>query len=265
MNDNELLAVLDETVQAVRLALDGLEGWGLAQTRPGQYRSDLVADAAAVSVLSGAGLGVVSEESGIHHPERTLVAVVDPVDGSTNASRGLPWYATSLCVLDDRGPRAALVVNQASGERFTALRGGGATLNGEPIVPGGCETLGNAMVALAGWPPRHLGWAQMRSYGAAALDLCSIACGRLDAFIDCGTGGHAPWDYMGALLVCREAGAWIADAEGRDLVTRSVDERRILVAAATPALMDQALAARKSFEPHPYPPTGTVPADVTGA
>ena len=87
--------------------LGGLDDWGLAGTRPGQYHSDLAADAAALDVLGRAGVGVLSEESGAHDAGREILVVIDPIDGSTNASRGLPWFATSLCALDGDGARTA--------------------------------------------------------------------------------------------------------------------------------------------------------------
>lgn len=244
MGADELLELLAATASAVRKALDGLDDWGLAGTRAGQYRSDLAADDAAFSVLDAAGVGVLSEESGLHHGDRDLLVVVDPVDGSTNASRGIPWYATSLCVLDADGPLAALVVNQATGERFEAVRGGGARRNGGPLAPTGCRALGDALLGLTSIPPQRLGWRQVRALGAAALDLCAVACGQLDAYADWSQNAHGPWDYLGGMLVCLEAGAAIADALGRDLDARGPSDRRIPVAAATPELLAEVLAAR---------------------
>lgn len=244
-SDASLLAALHDAATAVRAALDGLADWGRAGTRPGQYKSDLAADDVAVSLLLAAGLGVVSEESGAHEPEREVVVVVDPVDGSTNASRALPWYATSLCAVDGDGARAALVVDQASGARFEALRGGGARVDGRPLTPSRCEEMADAVVGLSGYPSQHLGWRQFRALGAVALDLCAVAGGRLDAYIDCSPSAHGPWDYLGGLLVCQEAGAVVSDAEGRELVTIEHAARRTPVAAATPALLEQALERRK--------------------
>ncbi len=129
-----------------------------------------------------AGVGVLSEESGTRGSDRGLVVVVDPVDGSTNASQGVPWYATSLCAVDADGPRAALVVDQASGVRFEAVRGGGARKDGVPVTPSGCDRLEDAIVAFSGYPPRHYGWNQYRCLGAAALDLCAVAEGVLDGY-----------------------------------------------------------------------------------
>jgi len=172
-----------------------------------------------------------------------LLVVVDPVDGSTNASAGIPWYATSLCVLDGDGPLVALVANQATSVRHWAVRGGGAWRDGAPIAPSGCRSLPDAFVALSGYPPRHLGWRQFRALGASALDLCAVADGTLDAFVDCSSDAHGAWDYLGALLVLREAGAFVCDVRGRELVTREHAARRTPIAAATEPLLQQILAA----------------------
>jgi myo-inositol-1(or 4)-monophosphatase len=243
MRDEALLAVLRDATAAVGDALTGLDDWGLAGTRPGQYRSDLVADRAGLAVLEPAGLGVLSEESGLHHPEREIVVAFDPVDGSTNASRRLPWWATSLCAVYADGPRVSVVVNQVTGTRFEAIRGQGACRDDEPIQPSGVTQLAEALVGLSGLPPHHLGWKQFRALGAAALDLCAVAAGSLDAFLDCSADAHAPWDYLAAMLICREAGAIVFDARGRELVTMGYVDRRSPVAAATPELYAEVVTA----------------------
>lgn len=245
MDADELLAVLNAAADAVAASLAALEDWGLAGTRDGQYGSDLVADPAVLEPLLTAGFGVLSEESGLHEADRELLAVVDPVDGSTNASRGLPWYATSICVLDAVGPLVALVVNQATGARYEAVRGQGARRDGRAIRPSRATELRRSIIGLSGYPVRHLDWGQFRALGAVALDLCAVAEGALDGFVDCVEVPHGgPWDYLGGLLVCAEAGATVADAAGRDLVVRELDEWRSPVAAATSALLDELLAAR---------------------
>jgi myo-inositol-1(or 4)-monophosphatase len=239
MDDDELLEVLRATAAAVTVALEALADWGLAGTRPGQYRSDLAADAAAVAVLDTAGLGVMSEESGPYELDRPVVVVIDPVDGSTNASRGIPWYATSLCAVDAAGPRAALVVNQASGVSFEAVRGGGARRDGEPIHASACRDLGSAIVGFSGYPPRYFGWNQFRSLGAAALDLCAVAEGVLDGYAVVGGSQLGSWDYLGGMLICTEAGAVVTESQGRQLVTLAHGDRRTPVAAATAELLDE--------------------------
>jgi fructose-1,6-bisphosphatase/inositol monophosphatase family enzyme len=243
MDGADLLAVCSEVAAGIHAVLGDLDDWGLAGTRPGQYRSDLAADAIAVGVLTRAGLGVLSEESGLHHPERALLAVVDPVDGSTNASRGFPWYATSICVLDDSGPLAAFVVNQSIGTTYDAVRGEGARRNGTTITPSTTTRLGDAILGISGFPKRYLGWRQFRAFGAAALDLCCVADGSLDAYLDCSRSAHGSWDYLAGALVCTEAGAVVADTEGRDLVVRGHKDRRSPVAAGTPELLAEVVEA----------------------
>lgn len=231
----------------MRTALGGLDDWGLAGTRAGQYRSDLAADAACLAVLDEAGLGWLSEESGVAHPDREVVVIVDPVDGSTNASRGIPWFATSLCALDPAGPRAALVVDQASGRRFEAVRGGGARVDGVVLEPSGATDLRRSIVGLSGYPNRYLGWKQFRALGAVALDLCAVAEGVLDGYLDCSPNAHGPWDYAGGMLICQEAGLAVVDAFDRDLIVIDHAARRTPVVGATAELTASLVEARRSL------------------
>jgi fructose-1,6-bisphosphatase/inositol monophosphatase family enzyme len=245
LSDADLVDLLHDAASAIGVALGGLDDWGLAGTRAGQYHSDLAADAAALEVLGRARVGVLSEESGLHDADRDVMVVIDPLDGSTNASRGIPWYATSLCAVDGDGPRAAVVVDLPRSLRYVAVRGGGATLDGGPLLPTGAKVLRESVVGLSGFPPGWLGWKQYRALGAMALDLCAVADGTLDAYIDCSASAHGPWDYLGALLVCREAGVPMADAFGRELVVLAHDARRTPIAGATPELFAAAVEARR--------------------
>lgn len=244
-SDSDLTELLHKAADEVERVLAGLEDWGLAGTHPGQYRSDLAADEAVTRVLRRAGVGVLSEESGMHEANREIVVVVDPVDGSTNASRRLPWYATSLCAVDRHGARAALVVDLPRSRRFQAIRGRGATLDGAPLRPTACTKLSRAIVGMSGLPSRPLGWQQYRALGSLALDLCEVARGGLDAFLDCSPSAHGPWDYLGGMLICREAGAVVGDALDRELVTLDHAARRTPLAAATPTLFRQVVAAHR--------------------
>jgi myo-inositol-1(or 4)-monophosphatase len=239
VDDVRLLAVIDDAIRAVRGALDVLDDWGPSGGKPGQYRLDLAADGAALPVLHGAGLAVLSEESGVTGDGPTgLLAVIDPVDGSTNAHRGVPFYSTSICVLDADGPRVGVVVNQATGERYVAVRGGGAEKDGTAIAPSGCNELGRAVVGISGFPGHHPGWAQYRALGAASLECCAVAEGVLDAYLVVGGSTLYGWDYLAGLLICREAGGAEGERQGRDLVVRDASRRRPVV-AATRTLADR--------------------------
>ena len=245
---DHIVQVLHDVVTAVARRLEDLDDWGLAGTRDGQYRSDLAADEAALAVIEQAGMGAFSEESGVHDAERPVWVVLDPVDGSTNAARGLPWWATSACALDAEGPVAAVVANQAIGVRFEATRGGGARRDGRVIAPTSCQSMRGGVAALSGYSRQWLGWSQYRAFGAAALDLCAVACGQVDVFIDCSSASLAPWDYLGGVLICQEAGAVVQDAYARDLTIREPGGRRAPIAAATPALLAEAVAARLGLD-----------------
>lgn len=250
MDADTALTLLDDAAAAVRAVLDTHDDWGPSGTKAGQYRSDLAADAAALEVLGGAGVTVLSEESGTTPGTGAAAAVtvvVDPLDGSTNAARGIPWYATSLCAVDAEGPLASVVVHLTTRVTYRARRGGGATRDGELIRPSGVTALDHAVVAVSGLPPRHLGWRQFRCLGASALDLCLVASGGLDGYVDCSPPAHGSWDYLGGLLVCTEAGACVADGLGNGLVVLDHAARRTPVAAATPELLAELLAARASW------------------
>lgn len=242
----DLLGVLDAGVHAVQEALRQSADLRRPGRRSGQYHLDLVADDAICEVLHRGGLDVMSEESGYTEAPATsrssLLAVVDPVDGSTNASIGIPWFATSVCVLDDEGPLLALVVNLASGTRYDAARGGGARRDGLRIVPSACKDVRTAVVGVSGLPAGRPAWAQFRALGAAALDMCAVAEGVLDGYRVVGSSALSGWDYLGGLLVCKEAGAHVSELDGRELVVRDATPRRP-VAASTRPLLDQLAAA----------------------
>jgi len=258
VDDERLLETLFEAASAVKEALSGLSDWRAAGERPDQYHLDLVADAAAVEVLHGAGLRVLSEESGVTGRDGAgdaddllgagdgddLLVVLDPVDGSTNASLGIPWFATSLCVLDGHGARVAAVVNQSSGTRFDAVRGKGARRDGRRLAPSGCRKLDEAVIGVSGLPGHDPGWAQFRALGSAALDHCAVAEGVLDGYrVEGGSYLHG-WDYLGGMLVCTEPGAAVGELDGRDLVPRDAGPRRP-VAAATEELLVELVNSRQ--------------------
>jgi len=243
------MEALRAAATAVEQALEHLHEWGLTGAGHNQYHHDTVADAAAIEVLDKAGLGVFSEESGVHYPERPVTVVVDPVDGSTNASHGLPWWAISLCAVDEQGPLAAVVACPPTHQRFEAMRGKGACCNNQPISPSKAEDIGHSIVTFNGYPTSHYGWAQCRVLGAAAVDLCAVACGAVDGFVDCSAAALAPWDYLGGLLVCQEAGAVVRELHGRELVVQTPGQRRVVVAGATEALVDRLTAERSKQSP----------------
>ncbi len=252
--NDPVLTLFHAVADAVGRHLHAVTDWGQTGVRAGQYVADVGADSVAVAALAEAGLAVLSEESGWTGGDDRAsadrgVVVVDPLDGSTNASRGIPWFATALCLVDNDGPRVALVANQASGERFWALRGGGAW-TGSVDAPRRLGRVvgrqpGEAVVGISGAPGEGYGWWQFRALGALALDLCLVAAGALDGFVDMSPDAHGVWDYLAGTLICREAGALVVDAFDRELTVLEHDARRTPVAAATPELLDHLLGVRR--------------------
>lgn len=244
------LSLFHRVADAVAGTLRSVTDWGESGARFGQYVADVHTDEVVVEMLLAAGFGVLSEESGRSGPAAGPVVVVDPLDGSTNASRGVPWFATALCLIDDEGPAVALVANQASGVRWSAMRGRGARQHpttgvATAVTPSTCRAIGEAIVGISGRPQADYGWWQFRALGASALDLCLVAGGTLDGFVDMSADAHGVWDYLAATLICREAGAVVEDAHGRELTVVDHDARRTPVAAATPELLAALLGPRR--------------------
>lgn len=154
-----------------------------------------------------------------------LVFVVDPLDGTTNFLHGIPWYAVSIAALLDGELAAGVVLNIATGELFTAVSGGGARRNGQPIRVSKIEEPLKALVG-TGFPFKHAdqvdGYlrgfgeamrqaAGVRRAGSAALDLADVAAGRYEAFWELML---APWDVAAGILLVREAGGVVTDLTG---------------------------------------------------
>jgi myo-inositol-1(or 4)-monophosphatase len=155
-----------------------------------------------------------------------LAFIVDPLDGTTNFLHGYPEYAVSIGVACDGELLAAVVVNVPMRERFTALRGEGAWRDGAPIRVSRITDPARALIG-TGFPFKHpetlpvwqrqfgrvmLETAGVRRAGAAALDLCDVACGRFEAFWELRL---APWDFAAGLLIIQEAGGIVTDLRGR--------------------------------------------------
>ncbi len=247
MTADTLLAVFSQVVDDVAAAMATQSEWGGSGQRSDQYALDVVADDLIVAALEPLGVGVLSEELGAQTPRagtagEGVTVVVDPVDGSTNASLGLPWFATSLCAVDDDGPWVATVANLATGHRFTAVRGQGVEVDALTRPRRRVTELGDAIVGVSGRPVVHGGWKQFRALGACALDLCSVASGGLDGYVDV-DDAHGVWDYLGGALVCEEAGMVVGDALGRELCVLDHAARRAPIVASTPELFDQLRSA----------------------
>lgn len=250
-SDEAILYALRNVANVAQLTISAARDWSLTGAQQGQYAADVFVNDAVISALREFGWGVLSEESGADGFDASqpaelgeqLVVIVDPIDGSTNASRGNAWHAVSLCCVDRDGPRVSVVAQLAPPHaEYTAIRGKGAWKNGLALQKPTTRNFDECVVGVSGPPPEQPGWWQFRANGAAALDLCLVADGGLDAYLDCDQ--HGVWDYAGAALVCTEVGITIADAQGRDLFPLRHAERRTPIAATSPDVLDRLVALR---------------------
>jgi myo-inositol-1(or 4)-monophosphatase len=150
--------------------------------------------------------------------------IVDPLDGTSNYVHRFPYYAVSIGCEHNSNLVAGAILDPTRNEMFSAAIGEGATLNGVPIQPSATECLAQAM-AVASLPPkttetspevkrflRILAHAQtVQRTGSAALNLCYVAAGRMDAFF---STSLKPWDMAAGALIVAEAGGKITKIDG---------------------------------------------------
>ncbi len=160
---------------------------------------------------------VLGEEQGTTSGSSGITWVVDPIDGTVNYLYGIPAYAVSIAAVDAEGGLVGVVFNPATGELWRAVRGGGAFLDDRPVAASTRSELAESLIGtgfaydvavrvgqgavVAALLPRVR---DIRRAGAAALDLCAVACGRLDGYFE---QGLAPWDLAAGRLIAEEAGA----------------------------------------------------------
>ncbi|MGQ9479227.1 MAG: inositol monophosphatase family protein [Thermoproteota archaeon] len=201
---------------------------------------------------------VVSEESGVVRLGRggPPFIIVDPIDGSVNASRGYPCYSSAIAVAEGEYLSSLVcsgVVNLLSGEVFLSERGEGAYLNSHRLTVSNRESVDEALIAIdlnvrraaPGYLDRVSGILERAKYvrflGTDALELCMVASGAADAFVDL-RGSLRSIDFAAASLIIREAGGVVLDEKGRDLEVKLIPvSRSPIIAASSRRLAEQVL------------------------
>ena len=189
--------------------------------------------------------GMVGEEGTDRAGTSGVRWVVDPLDGTTNYLYRLPGFAVSIAAEVDGEATVGVVYDVVHDELFTAVAGQGAHRDGVPIQVSDATALPTSLVAtgfsydaarrrrqaevLTALLPRIR---DIRRFGAASVDLCAVACGRVDAYYE---RGLAPWDLAAGGLIAQEAGAVVADLRGGPARAGSV-------VAAAPGIADELLA-----------------------
>jgi len=243
MNQKEALQISREVGEEVRKAVAKIAGTkeskeviGIGKDGTPTKKIDKVAEDIAISVLKSYDVRIVSEEAGVLGDSDIYVAL-DPIDGTFNATRGIPIYSVSLCFSKgDLGSAFfGYVMNLATGDEYYILNGK-AFKNGEKIEVTKTEDISECD-AIFYYPLKNYGFKRLRIYGSAALELCFVAEGAMDCFIDirkgAGKGFLRIYDVAAGLLIAQNAGAKATDTEGNDLSCKkfTMDERLTLVVA----------------------------------
>ena len=232
------LATAREAGELVRrLRVEGVEVAGTKSSATDIVtRADQAAEALVKEHLLGARPddGMVGEEGDDLPGTSGVVWIVDPIDGTVNYLYGLPHYAVSIAAEVDGEVVAGVVVAPALDLEYVAVLGGGASCNGRPVTPRPTAPLGERLVATgfsyeveartrqAGYLARLLPRVRdLRRLGSCALDLCGVASGTVDAYVE--EGPHI-WDHAAAGLVVLEAGGILE-------VARSPGGKRLLICA----------------------------------
>lgn len=190
--------------------------------------------------------GILAEEGYRKDGGGGFTWMIDPLDGTTNFVHRLPVYAVSLALYREGKPLLGVCYNPAAGDLFAAEAGKGAARNGSPIKVSSTTGIVNALVA-TGFPYRSQNLEEIsarffrvitqaqgvRRLGAAAVDLCYVACGVFDAFWE---EGLAPWDMAAGALILTEAGGRITNLDGTPF-----DLERGTVVASNTILHDEIL------------------------
>jgi len=170
--------------------------------------------------------GFVTEEGTVEQGGSEVLWIVDPLDGTSNFLHGIPHFAVSVGLEVNQELSVGIVLDVMREECFYAWRGGGAYCNEQEIRPSATAEIGQAIIG-TGFPYRKEDVAPLmsalgqilkegrgiRRLGAAALDLCYVASGRLDAYYE---STLSPWDIAGGALILKEAGGKISDFFGAE-------------------------------------------------
>jgi myo-inositol-1(or 4)-monophosphatase len=162
---------------------------------------------------------------------------IDPIDGTSNFVRGLPYFAVSVALIREGRSVLGVVYDPVANEMFAAEQGKGAFLNGEKLV--GRETLGTLKQALASVDMKRLKkklvtqlaadppYSSQRNFGASALDWCYTATGRYDVYLH---GGQKLWDYAAGQLILQESGGQVCCIENDDFALGDIWQRSVIAA-----------------------------------
>jgi myo-inositol-1(or 4)-monophosphatase len=213
---------------------------------------DVVAEEKVIEILKNTGrsMTLISEEIGeykIGKGTSEVVFVVDPLDGTINALKKIPFYGISIAIADSSSKslnsltlqdiEIGFVKNLATGDIYEAIKGEGASLNGETTIPSSREDVNGSLIgayvrgAMTKMNEICKTVRRIRLLGSVATELCYVADGTYDAFLDI-RGNLRVVDIAAAKLIVEEAGGTVTNEQGKSLDNKlSVTERTSIIAA----------------------------------
>ena len=168
---------------------------------------------------------------------------VDPLDGTSNFSAGIPFFSVSVALMEESRPVFGTVYDPIADEAFFAVREGGAWLNHTPLVlspraPALADAVAEVSLqrdtaVLRGALKRHRPYAKRLTSGSSALSWCHLAAARIDVMLH---SGQKMWDYAAGALILEEAGGALAALQHRDFWAAPVWTRSVVAARTAPLL-----------------------------
>ena len=191
--------------------------------------------------------GFLAEEGTFINDNKEVYWIVDPLDGTTNFSRHYPWFAVSIALFKNHEIVLGVVYNPINNELFIGERGVGASLNGRKISVSQISSINKAVLASGFYYDTYqrsnrneTKWRSaihtavgVRCDGSAALDLCSVACGRFDGYWE---EGLDAWDVAAGAIIVQEAGGVVSNYRGAQ---EFLFQKEIV--AATPLIYEELL------------------------
>lgn len=236
MNKDEKNLYLEAAIEVARIAGEEvLAGQGVEKKIEYKGEIDLVTemDLRAEEIITEyffsrfPHIGILAEEGGLSGGGSNMRWIIDPIDGTTSYSHGIPHFAVSIALEKEGELEVGVVYNPPLKECFSAAKGEGACLNGRAIGVSGTEELKRSILA-TGFPYDRTTSGEnnvaqfhaflmksqgIRRFGSAALDLCYTAAGRFDGYWEMKL---KPWDTAAGVLILTEAGGKVTDYNGGD-------------------------------------------------
>ncbi|WMW24787.1 bifunctional fructose-bisphosphatase/inositol-phosphate phosphatase [Methanolobus sediminis] len=252
--NNEFLELSERIAKAVHVSIKDIVGtaeagktlYTGADGTPTKLIDD-VSEKAIFEILGkeGSPFRIISEEAGEKIignspaiPDLTII--IDPIDGTYNAVQGIPFYSVSLAITstDLNDIIFGYVQNLANGDTFYAENGKGAYFNGAKLKTSGNSDIHKFCISVYGYRRNTVAASgisenvrRIRSFGSVALDLCYVAAGKIDAFVDV-RGTMRMTDIAAGKLIIEEAGGIVTDGDGDSLKLENQLLSRVCVIAS---------------------------------